>query len=115
MSVPIVRDSCFSTAVSATYLSKHKLVGESARFYFRSFSMGREGTIRKKENITCDVKLCVLADKENCPYARSDAKCPSEEPGYGYKTYGSLEETFDSVTLWDGKKILRRPGQKVLH
>ena len=37
LSIPIVKKSCFASAVSATYLSTQKLVSESSRFSFRRF------------------------------------------------------------------------------
>lgn len=110
MSIPIIRDSCFSTAVSATYLSRHKLVKESGRFYFQSFSMGRD--IRTKENISCDVKLCVLSNKDSCAYARTDAKCPSDQPGYDYRVFGKLDKSNTHLTIWDEDKIFRNKISK---
>ena len=129
-----MRNSCLSSAVSATYLSEEKLVKMSARyfsshnkdliqfrisirikvrennisrFFFKSFSMGRN--IRKKENISCDVKLCVLGS--SCPFAKTNRECDSDEPGYDYKPFGDLKRNANKITIWRDNEIIKSPRQ----
>jgi hypothetical protein len=82
-SIPIVKDSCYSSAVDAVYLSDEKFVSQNARFAFRSFSTGRN--TNNQENITCDIKICLIGQ---CP--EEIKVCPNDE-GYGYEPVGNIK------------------------
>lgn len=58
MSVKIVADSCYASAIQATYLSPEKLVEQSSRFSYTSFAFDISAT--DAQELACDIVFCLL-------------------------------------------------------
>lgn len=83
--VEIIKDNCFSSSLGVNQLQLTKIVADSSKFSFVSFTMGDPKAIEMKATMKCTIKMCIK-DQPECGVLiiTDDAQCP-QTSGYGYK------------------------------